>query len=168
MTTIRPAIVTDAPAICELVNQYAEQGLMLHRSLESVYDAIREFQVAVEDQRVVGCVAVDVFWSNLAELKSVAVAPSHRRKGLGKALVAAAVADATRLGVRRLFALTYEVDFFRRQGFDVVERMKLPEKVWRECLACPKVDQCDEVAVVKYLAVKDCPHHPSHQQQQVT
>jgi amino-acid N-acetyltransferase len=149
---IRPAEVADAPAICELVNQYAERGRMLHRSLESVYDALREFLVAENDERrLVGCAATDVFWADLAEIKSVAVAPELRGQGVGRRLVEAAVADAERLGIRRLFTLTYERDFFAKLGFKTVDRDTLPEKVWRECIACPKADHCDEIAMVLRL-----------------
>ena len=147
--SIRRAHIADVPGICDLVNDYAERGLMLHRSHESIYDALREFQVAVNEESViVGCVAVDVFWSDLAEVKSLAVSPQIRRRGLGRKLVAAAVADARSLGVRKLFALTYEREFFQRMGFDLIDRESLPEKVWRECIACPKVDACDETAMM--------------------
>ena len=147
--SIRQALIADVPAICDLVNHYAERGMMLHRSHESVYDALREFQVAVDQAgNLVGCVAVDVFWSDLAEVKSLAVSPQARRTGLGRRLVEAAVADARQLGVRKLFALTYERGFFERMGFELIEREDLPEKVWRECIACPKVDACDETAMM--------------------
>jgi len=150
--TIREAHVADVPAICELVNHYAERGLMLHRSHESVYDALREFQVAMDGEgNLVGCVAVDVFWSDLAEVKSLAVSPQIRRRGAGRRLVQAAIEDARRLGVRKLFALTYEREFFQRMGFELIDREALPEKVWRECIACPKVDACDETAMVLRL-----------------
>lgn len=152
---IRPAKTSDAVAICGLVNYYAERGRMLHRSLESVYDSLREFQVAEEDAQVVGCVAVDVFWSDLAEIKSLAVATGQRGKGLGWRLVKAALADARRLGVKKLFALTYEKEFFLRQGFEVIDRESLPDKVWRECFACLRVDACDEIAVLKRLGGKE-------------
>jgi amino-acid N-acetyltransferase len=125
---------------------------MLHRSLESVYEALREFQVFCdEDGSIAGCVAVDVFWADLAEVKSLAVREGHRGGGVGMRLVRAAVRDARRLGVRRLFALTYEKEFFLRQGFRVIDRQMLPEKVWRECLACPKADACDEIAMMQEL-----------------
>ncbi len=150
--TIRPATVADAPGICELINYYAERGRMLHRSLESVYDCLREFEVAeADDGRIVGCVAVDVFWSDLAEVKSLAVLPDQQRQGAGRMLLNAAVADAKRLGVKRLFALTYEKEFLAGCGFDVIDREQLPEKVWRECISCPKADACDEVAMLMML-----------------
>ena len=146
---IRPAKVKDAQSICGLINYYAERGRMLHRSLESVYGSLRKFQVAqADDGAVVGCVAVDIFWADLAEVKSLAVAPNHHGKGLGKMLVKAAVRDARRLGVHTLFALTYEEKFFLRCGFVTIDRDRLPEKVWRECINCPKADACDEIAMM--------------------
>lgn len=147
--SIRPARISDAEAICALVNHYAERGRMLHRSLESVYDSLREFCVVQDDEgRVVGCAAVDIFWSDLAEIKSLAVAPDRAGRGLGTQLVSASIADARRLGVRKVFVLTYEQSFFRRHGFEVIDRESLPEKVWRECVACPKADACDETAMM--------------------
>jgi len=147
----RHARVGDAAAICELVNYYAERGRMLHRSLEAVYEMLREFVVAVDDGQVVGCVAVDVFWSDLAEVKSLAVADGRRGRGVGRMLVEAAEDDARKLGVRRLFALTYEKGFFESLGFATIDRDTLPEKVWRECISCPKFDACDEIAMIKSL-----------------
>lgn len=148
-------MIVDGPAICELINEYAERGLMLHRSLESVYTSLRDFHVAEQDGRVIGCVATHVFWSDLAEIKSLAVATKDRGRGVGRALVSAAVADARALGVDKLFALTYEVAFFAQMGFEPMERDALPEKVWRECIACPKFDACDETAMVRMLDTSD-------------
>ncbi len=148
---VRHARVPDAARISELVNYHAERARMLHRSLESVYESLREFLVAEQDGRLVGCVAIDVFWADLAEVKSLAVDPEAQGRGVGSALLAAATADAEALGVRRLFALTYERGFFGRHGFEEIDRNELPEKVWRECIACPKVDHCDEIAMIKRL-----------------
>jgi len=150
----RFAQTVDAEAICSLINYYAERGQMLHRSMESAYNSLREFQVAIgDDGQVAGCVAVDIFWADLAEVKSLAVAPDMVGQGIGGQLLAAAIEDARRMGVKRLFTLTYEQGFFQRQGFEVIDRHDLPEKVWRECMACPKADACDEIAMM--LTVKD-------------
>ncbi|MFP4053441.1 MAG: N-acetyltransferase [Phycisphaerae bacterium] len=146
---VRPARTGDVPAICTLINEYAEQGLMLHRSHEGVYDSLREFLVAENDDGgLLGCCAVDIVWSNLAEIKSLAVSPAARGKGVGSKLVRAGMDLAIALGVRRFFALTYEQRFFERLGYCVCDRQTLPDKVWRECIACPKADNCDEIAVI--------------------
>ena len=146
---LRYAQTADAEGICSLINHYAERGLMLHRSMESIYDSLREFQVACDDDnRVLGCVAVDIFWSDLAEVKSVAVNPNSVGQGIGGSLLKAAISDAVRMGVRRLFTLTYEQAFFERQGFEVIDRHSLPDKVWRECLGCPKSEACGEIAMM--------------------
>lgn len=153
---VRNARVADAPAICELVNHYAERGQMLHRSLESVYDALREFIVAENDGgEVVACAAMDLFWADLAELKSLAVSPDHRGLGIGRLLVKKAIEDARALGVSRLFALTYEKEFFEKLGFHVIDKSALPEKVWRECISCPKADSCDEIALMLVMNDED-------------
>ncbi len=150
--TTRPARVNDVPAIFELINEYAERSIMLHRSLQSLYESLRDFIVAQDDGgKIVGCVALDIFWADLAEIKSLAAAPDTRGKGVGFGLVGAAVAEAEKLGIGKLFALTYEQDFFIRQSFEVIDRNDLPEKVWRECFACPRVDNCDEIAMMRKL-----------------
>ena len=153
---IRPARMDDAEAICRIVNSYAERGLMLHLSLEQTYERLRNFLVAVavaaeDDDVVAGCAALEMSWADLAEVRSLAVRSQYLRRGIGRRLVEAAKLDARRLGVRRLFALTYEVDFFRRCGFEVIEKDLLPSKVWSDCAACPKRDACDETAMIFQL-----------------
>ena len=148
---VRHATVADAPRICELVNYHAERERMLHRSLEEVYAHLRAFLVADDGGEVVGCAAVDIFWADLAEVRSLAVAAGRQGQRVGSKLLAAACDDARRVGVRRLFALTYEMKFFARHGFEVVDRDALPEKVWRACVTCPKADACDEVAMIMRL-----------------
>ncbi len=156
---VRHARAEDARRIAELINHHAEQGRMLHRSLESVCDSLRDFFVADDGGRVIGCVAVDVFWTDLAEVKSLAVDPAKQGRGAGVKLLAAAVEDARRLGLKRLFALTYETEFFSRIGFRKVQRGTLPEKVWRECIACPKADNCDEIAMIMRLDENESAAH---------
>jgi amino-acid N-acetyltransferase len=144
--------MSDAIAICGLVNYHAERGKMLHRSLEDAYNLLQSFLVAEDaDGCVVGCVAVATTWADLAEIKSLAVAPDRQRCGVGSRLLEAAVEDARRLEVKKLFALTYEKAFFSRHGFEIMDRQTLPEKVWRECIACPKQECCDETAMVRRL-----------------
>lgn len=131
---IRPARVPDARSICDLVNAYAEKSLMLHRSLESVYVELREFFVAEDAGQIVGCVAGDIYWGNLMEIRSLAVAADQKGKGVGRGLVQACIDDARQLGITRIFAMTYEKDFFVRLGFREIPLQALPEKIVRECL----------------------------------
>jgi amino-acid N-acetyltransferase len=93
-----------------------------------------------------------VVWSDLAEIKSLAVDEANTGRGVGKALVAAAIEQAGELGIARVFALTLEPDFFEKMGFGVVEKDALPMKVWSDCARCPKQDNCDEIAVVKAVS----------------
>lgn len=138
--------------ICGLVNYYAERGAMLHRSREDAYQSVRDFMVAVDAAgRLLGCVAVAVFWADLAEVRSLAVSPDCRGEGIGSRLLTAALEAAGQLGIRRIFALTYEKEFFAKRGFRVMDRQRLPEKVWRACISCPKADACDEIAMMLSL-----------------
>ena len=156
---VRSAVTADVPLIAALINDYAEQGLMLHRSHADLYDNIRDYVVAVERDeeadsagRVLGVCGLRVLWANLAEIYALAVAGHATRRGVGKQLIAAIVGEAERLGIRRLFALTYEQRFFESNGFEVVNRhTHLPLKVWTECIRCPKNQNCDEIAVMRVL-----------------
>ncbi|MBN2132884.1 MAG: N-acetyltransferase [Sedimentisphaerales bacterium] len=150
--TVRDAKISDAKAICALINCYAEHDRMLFRSLAEVYETLQTFLVADGDGQVVGCCALEIIWSDLAEIKSLAVSPSHKGRGLGAALVTAALKQAERLGLPRVFALTLEPGFFEKQGFRIVAKEELPMKVWSDCARCPKQQECDEIAVVKTLS----------------
>lgn len=150
--TIRSATSVDVPAIAAIINDYAEQGQMLHRSHAELYERLRDYYVAEEGEKVMGVCGLRVIWGNLAEVYALAVASDAGGKGVGRKLVEASVGEAERLGVRRIFALTYQQAFFERCGFGVVDRMQeLPQKVWSECVRCPKNQACDEIAVVRVL-----------------
>jgi len=148
---IRPATVADVPKFAAIINDAAEHGLMLHRSLEALYERVRNFQVAEEAGEVIGVCGLRVMWADLAEIYALAVSPEARGRGLGRQLVEACVEDARRLGIRRLMSLTYERGFFERLKFEVVDRQNLPLKVWTECIYCSKKHACDEIAMVRTL-----------------
>ena len=145
----RSAKIWDAKVIHSLVNFYAERDKMLFRSMADIYKNLQAFTVAEQAGDVVGCCALEVVWSDLAEIKSLAVDQSHTDKGVGKLLVAAAIEQARQIGVTNVFALTLEPEFFEKLGFEVVEKEKLPMKVWSDCARCPKQQDCDETAVIK-------------------
>jgi amino-acid N-acetyltransferase len=149
---IRPATIHDVPRIQAIINSHAELGKMLFKSLAQLFEDLRDFGVYMDaDGKVVGCVALTIIWGDLAEVRSLAVDESSRGMGIGKQLVRWCVDEARRLGIRKLFALTYEDTFFRKLNFDVVDKDTLPLKVWSDCVRCPKRDGCDEIAVVRTL-----------------
>jgi amino-acid N-acetyltransferase len=149
---VRNARVSDAKVIGGLINYYAEHDKMLFRSLAEIYENLQTFLVVEHDGQVVGCCALEVIWSDLAEIKSLAVEAGHHSRGIGTKLVTAALEQARLLGVPRVFALTLEPRFFEKLGFEVVAKEALPMKVWSDCARCPKQQECDEVAMVKSLA----------------
>jgi amino-acid N-acetyltransferase len=124
---------------------------MLFRSHAELYETVRDFVVAVENDSIIGICALEIVWADLAEVRSLAVAEGNQGKGIGRKLVEAVVDEARRLGIQRVFALTYEQKFFDRLGFSVVDKSALPLKVWSVCIKCPKHDGCDEIAVVRTL-----------------
>lgn len=132
-----------------MINYYAEHDKMLFRSMANIYENLRSFAVAELAGEVVGCCALEVVWSDLAEVKSLAVDPVQTDKGIGKKLVEEALRQAQALGIQRVFALTLEPDFFQRLGFSKIQKKELPMKVWSDCARCPKQEHCDEVAVIK-------------------
>ena len=149
---VAKAAISDAEAIHELVNFYAQRGDMLPRTMGEVYENLRDFFVARDESAAdadafLGCVALHIVWSDLAEVKSLAVPESVQTRGLGSLLVRATIEEARRLGLARLFALTYQPTFFERLGFVQADVMTLPRKVWNECYRCPKFPSCNEIAL---------------------
>ena len=155
MSTIRPATEADIQPICDLVNGFADQNLMLHRTPEQVRRALGDFLVAVEDSQVVGCGYIAYLSPDLVELRSLAVHPDLHGKGLGGKIVDALVETARQRGLRQICALTLAPHFFQRQGFKVVDRWEISPKIWSECVYCPKFHVCDEVAVLKALLASE-------------
>jgi amino-acid N-acetyltransferase len=147
---IRPARVGDVPAIYELIRKFADRKVMIRRSLGELYESIREFLVAIDgDGRVVGCVALHVFWEDLAELKCLAVAEEAQGAGVGRLLVDACWDQARELEINSVFALTYAVGFFERCGYAQMDKADLPHKIWNECVRCPLFPNCTEVALIR-------------------
>jgi amino-acid N-acetyltransferase len=151
---VRSAKISDAKAINALINSYAERDRMLFRSLADIYENLQTFIVVELDDNIVGCCALEVIWADLAEIKSLAIDQIYKGKGIGRELVAAAVEQAAKLGVPKVFALTLEPSFFEKSGFEIVEKEALPMKVWSDCARCSKQQNCDEIAVLK--AVPRC------------
>ena len=148
---LRKAKPKDAVKIHELVNEYAKEGLLLPLSLNKLYDNIRDFWVYEEGGEIVGCAALHIVWEDLAEIRSLAVKREHHKKGVGKKLVLRCLEEAKEYDLKRVFVLTYQVEFFKKLGFRELDKRLLPHKVWSDCINCPKFPTCDETAMIKEL-----------------
>jgi amino-acid N-acetyltransferase len=151
MLNIRKASVDDVDAILKLVNYYAEKELLLRKSAFKVYTKLQNFYIAETEKKVVGCVSLVVLWKDLAEICSLAVDEHYLRRGIGKKLVNKCIEQAKLLKVTKIIALTYKDKFFEKIGFHFVDKNIFPRKLMWECLECPKLDECDELAYLMNL-----------------
>ena len=151
MNPIEKARIQDVPQMHRLINSFADKGEMLARSLSEIYENIRDFFVVRQGERVIACAALHVSWSDLAEIRSVAVADDSQQQGIGDKLVQACLKEASELGIPTVFCFTYQPAFFKRHRFVDIDKMELPRKVWTDCLRCPKFPNCDEVALICHL-----------------
>ena len=148
---LRKAVITDVAEMQRLINGFADRGELLHRSLNQIYENIRDFRILVDGGRVVGTCALHVNWGDLAENKALTLDEAYQGQGLGRKLVEACLEDSKDLGIYRVFALTYKPEFFVKHGFRYIEKAELPQKVWTECINCVKFPDCGEVAVIREL-----------------
>lgn len=149
----RKAKIVDVEAIHALISHYADIGLMLARPRTMLYENIREFLVAEEDNKVVAAGSLHILWEDLAEVRAVAVAPEFVGKGVGKSIIEKFLEEAKDLGIPKVFALTYQPGFFEKCGFKIIDKEDLPQKVWKECINCPKFPNCEENAMIISLGV---------------
>lgn len=157
---LRQARLTDAKDILRLIRMWADKGKMLHRSLNDVYERIRDFFVYEDENgRVIGAVSLAVVWEDIAEVRSLVVEEGHERKGIGGQLVNKCIEVAREIGVKELFALTYVPQFFFRFNFKAVDKQALPHKIWSDCVRCHKFPDCDESAVSITLRERDAPEN---------
>ena len=146
---IRKAKITDVKEIQSLLNMFARQELLLPRSLSELYDNLRDFFVYCDvDDNIIGCSALHICWEDLAEVRSLAVYPEHQQKGIGKKLIQTCLDEARELGISKVFVLTYQEKFFSDIGFKKIDKSLLPQKIWGDCLKCPKFPNCDEIAMI--------------------
>ena len=145
----RLARQSDVPGICRLIQIYADQGVLLPRNEEQVRAHLGHFLVLTEGgpanasgaalpEKLLGCVALEPYGSDLAEIRSLAVEPEAHNLGLGGRLVEAALSTARRRKIARVFAVTHAAPFFEHHGFQATSRFELPEKIARDCTGCPK------------------------------
>lgn len=150
---IRNATMSDVKPMYALLQNFANQGLLLGRSFSSLYDQLRDFKVCDSGSNdpggpVLGVCALHVCWENLAEIRSLAVAEQSQGGGIGRSLVESCLDEAEALGITRVFTLTYQPAFFERLGFRPIDKNELPHKVWSDCIQCPKFPDCNEEALI--------------------
>jgi amino-acid N-acetyltransferase len=151
---VEKARIPDVPRIHKLINGFADKGQMLARPLSEIYESIRDFFVIRDGEEVIACAALHVAWSDLAEIRSVAVAEGSQNKGVGAELIAACIKEAEELGIKTVFCFTYRPEFFKKHRFVDIDKMELPRKVWTDCFRCPKFPNCDESALVYHAGEK--------------
>lgn len=149
--TIRKASMPDIHDLLELINGYAAKGIMLPRTEFEMSENIRDFTLAFSEGHLVGCGALHFYSPTSGEIRSLAVDPNAKSRGVGRAIVQALELEANEYHLHSIFAFTYVTGFFEKLGFEEVERGALPLKAWKDCLRCPKFQSCDETAVIKYL-----------------
>ncbi len=146
--TIRKASVADVPAISEIIKFHAQKGVMLQRPVARIYDNIRDYMLIEAEGDVVGCGALHIMWSDLAEIRAVALKDDYRGKGIGEPLIRSLIDEARELGIEKVFVLTYQENFFRRLGFTGIDKSELPHKIWADCINCMHFPNCNEISLI--------------------
>ncbi len=148
---IRKAKLDDVKGIQKLVNSFAADKLMLPRSLNEIYENIRDFWVIREEGEIIACCALHPLWEGLAEIKSLAVSQKCRKEGIARRMVENCLREAEELGAEKVFALSYSPGFFEKMEFKRGDKDKMPHKIWSECIKCPHFPDCGEVLLVRSL-----------------
>jgi amino-acid N-acetyltransferase len=148
---IRKAGIADIKVVHTIVNEFARKGQMIPRALNDLYENIRDIFICEDKGEIKGACALHILWEDLAEIRSLAVRGDSQSVGIGRRLVKTCVREAEKLGIQRVFALTYQPAFFKKMGFKDIDKSKLPQKIWGECLKCHKFPECDETAVTLNL-----------------
>ncbi|WP_044893536.1 N-acetyltransferase [Bacillus alveayuensis] len=146
---IRKAVMSDCETIYQLIKHYAREGKLLSRTYTSIYENLQNFYVADDGGKVTGIASLHILDKDLAEIRSLAVDPEYKGKGIGKELVKKIITETNRLQIENLIALTYQIEFFSKLGFHIVDKQSLPQKMWKDCINCPKLPSCDETAMLK-------------------
>ncbi|HDL08412.1 MAG TPA: N-acetyltransferase [Desulfobacteraceae bacterium] len=150
---IRKATIQDIISIHGLLQKYGNKGELLPRPLSELYDHVRDFSVFTDERenKLIGCCALQFCWEELAEIRSLAVDSQHVGMKIGSKLVETTLSEAKSFKISRVFALTYRPEFFKKFGFVVIDRSKLPLKIWADCILCVKFPDCDEIAMMKKI-----------------
>lgn len=149
MVRTRNAILPDVEYIHAIMEPFYADGTLLPRRLPELCENVRDFVVAEHDGDIIGCGALHLYGLHLAEIRSIAVHPDAQGLGAGRALVKALLKEAERHNVSCVCLFTRIPDFFGRVGFDIASRDDLPDKIYKDCIHCPRFYACDEIAMVR-------------------
>jgi len=152
--TIRKAELRDVPTIFRLVSHYVAERVMLPRSVAELYENVWEFTVAEGDGEILGCGGLKFYSAEVAEIRSLCVAPGLQKGGVGRGLTESLLREAEHYSLKTVFALTLVTGFFEKMGFHEVPREILPMKVWRDCVHCDRYFQCDEKTMLLELPAR--------------
>lgn len=147
MIQARTAILPDVERIHAIIQPHADAGTLLPRSVAELSENVRDFVVAEEGRDIVGCGALHLYGMHLAEIRSIAVAPENKGRGIGRVLVDTLMNEARRHSVTCVCLFTRAPGFFAHLGFEIARRQDLPDKIYKDCIFCPKLYDCDEVAM---------------------
>jgi amino-acid N-acetyltransferase len=146
---IRKAVVSDVPEIRKLIEPFVKDRLILPKSLHSLYSSLRDFWILTDDAgTLIGCSAVQVSWDEVGEIRTLAVRKDMQGRGYGLELVKRCLNEARELGLKKIFTLTYKEGFFKKAGFKNIDKSRLPNKIWADCIHCPHFPDCDETAMM--------------------
>ncbi|HOO44904.1 MAG TPA: N-acetyltransferase [Deltaproteobacteria bacterium] len=151
---IRKVLVNEVPDIKRLVDPFVNEGLILPKSLLSLYTSVRDFWIMIDDNdpdQILGCCALQVSWVDIAEIRTLAVRKESHGNGIGRSLVQACMDEAVELGLKQLFTLTFVPEFFKKLGFSEVDKSTLPNKIWADCIHCRFFPDCREIALTYQL-----------------
>lgn len=145
----RKPSLKDIPQMQEIVRGYVEKNIILYRSNDEIANMIRSYTLAFKDENLAGFAALHIFSSSLAEVRMLVVKEEFQGMQIGKKIVQELLKEAQNLGLKRVLALTYQEDFFKKLGFKLVQKAQIPEhKVWEDCIKCKRFPQCDELALI--------------------
>ncbi len=150
---IRNATIKDIKEIHKLLTFYGKEELMIPRPLSQLYDHVRDFSIFEDSETdiIKGFCALQFCWEDLAEIRSLAVLPEFKTQKIGSALVKAAIDEARKFDIPKVFTLTYQPEFFKKMGFKIIDRSELPLKIWSDCITCVKFPDCDETPMLKII-----------------
>ena len=149
MVHTRRAILPDVEYIYSIIRRYSETGTLLPRTITELSENVRDFVVAEDDGKIIGCGALHLYGMHLAEIRSIAILPSAKGVGGGRRLVEALLDEAEQHRVSCVCLFTRIPEFFGHMGFVVAKREELPDKIYKDCVHCPNLYACDEIAMVR-------------------